>query len=122
MADTCPRCGREKAESFDEWRLAHIAADRAGKPGRQLCAHDHKGYSAFADQRAECDELTIARLERSRPDDIRARGWVVAVHNDYQLNGEPHTFWLFTNPDGRWLKGEGRTDEEALEQVRHAAR
>jgi hypothetical protein len=53
----------------------------------------------------------------SVPDDIRARGWTVAVHNDYQQGGTPHTFWLFTK-DGRYLKGEGRTDHEALNQVR----
>lgn len=45
---------------------------------------------------------------------LRSDGWTVAVHNDYRLNGEPHTFWLFTHPSGRWLKGEGRTDGIAL--------
>lgn len=49
-------------------------------------------------------------------DRIRAMGWSVAVHNDYRLNGEPHTFWLFTK-DGIAVKGEGRTDAEALTQV-----
>jgi cytochrome c556 len=53
------------------------------------------------------------------PADIRAAGWAVAVHNDYRLNGEPHTFWLFTK-DGRAVKGEGKTDAEALSQVRAA--
>jgi hypothetical protein len=53
----------------------------------------------------------------SRSDDIRAAGWTVAVHNDYRLNGEAHTFWLFTK-DGRCAKGEGKTDAEALTQVR----
>ena len=48
---------------------------------------------------------------------IRAAGWAVAVHNDYRLQGEPHTFWLFTKGD-RAVKGEGRTDAEALEEVR----
>lgn len=49
---------------------------------------------------------------------IRAGGWRVAVHNDYRLNGEDWTFWLFTSATtGRFVKGEGRTDEEALEQV-----
>lgn len=53
---------------------------------------------------------------------LRADGWSVAVHNDYRQDGEPHTFWLFTHPDGRWIKGEGRTDAEALEAARaHAA-
>ena len=52
------------------------------------------------------------------PDDLRAQGWAVAVHNDYRQDGESHTFWLFTHPDGRYAKGEGRTDAEALAQVR----
>ena len=52
----------------------------------------------------------------TRADALRAAGWSVAVHNDYRLNGEAHTFWLWTHPDGRWVKGEGRTDEDALSQ------
>lgn len=51
------------------------------------------------------------------PNDIRSAGWAVAVHNDYRLYGEPHTFWLFTHGD-KAVKGEGRTDAEALNQVR----
>jgi len=43
---------------------------------------------------------------------------MVAVHNDYRLNGEAMTFWLLTHPDGRWVKGEGKTDAEALNQIR----
>lgn len=48
---------------------------------------------------------------------IRSAGWSVAIHNDYRQNGNQHTFWLFTNVNGRWVKGEGRTDREALECV-----
>lgn len=48
--------------------------------------------------------------------EIRSRGWLVAVHNDYRLGGEFHTFWLFTSED-RAVKGEGRSDVEALAQV-----
>lgn len=53
---------------------------------------------------------------------IRDFGWRVAVHNDYSLDGEWHTFWLFTRrgASGEFdqaVKGEGRTDEEALRQV-----
>lgn len=48
---------------------------------------------------------------------IREAGWSVAVHNDYQLHGEHHTFWLFTHPNGRYLKGEGPDDETALTLV-----
>lgn len=47
---------------------------------------------------------------------LRARGWMVAVHNDYRLKGESYTFWLFTK-DNRCAKGEGRTDREALARV-----
>jgi hypothetical protein len=46
--------------------------------------------------------------------DLREKGWRVAVHNDYRLNGQDMTFWLMTHPDGRYLKGEGTTDLEAL--------
>lgn len=45
---------------------------------------------------------------------LRSDGWSVAVHNDYRLNGEAKTFWLFTHASGRWIKGEGATDDEAL--------
>jgi hypothetical protein len=55
------------------------------------------------------------------PDDIRAQGWAVAAHNDYRLNGESFTFWLFTKGD-RAVKGEGRTDTEALEEIREKLR
>lgn len=44
---------------------------------------------------------------------LRAAGWRVAVHNDYRQGGEDWTFWLFTHPDGRWVKGEGRNDFQA---------
>lgn len=51
------------------------------------------------------------------PDDIRAAGWSIAVHNDYRLAGERMTFWLFTKGH-QAVKGEGRTDREALDQIR----
>lgn len=54
----------------------------------------------------------------SLPDDLRAKGLTVAVHNDYKLNGESYTFWLFTDASGMSYKGEGRTDAEALDEVR----
>ena len=59
------------------------------------------------------------RLAAGSADDIRALGWAVAVHNDYRLGGIPHTFWLFTKGEIA-VKGEGRTDAEALDQVRAA--
>jgi hypothetical protein len=60
-------------------------------------------------------------LEAS-PDDLRALGLMVAVHNDYRLNGETHTFWLMTRKDGMSFKGEGKTDAEALNQIRTLSR
>lgn len=58
-----------------------------------------------------------ATLDARSADDLRAKGWSVAVHNDYRINGEPHTFWLLTHGD-RAIKGEGKTDVEALNQIR----
>jgi hypothetical protein len=51
---------------------------------------------------------------------LRARGWAVAVHNDYRLAGEQFTFWLLTRGT-TFVKGEGRTDAEALHEVAIAA-
>lgn len=48
---------------------------------------------------------------------LREAEWVVGVHNDYRQNGKLMTFWLFTHPSGRWLKGEGVTDEDAVFEV-----
>ena len=53
---------------------------------------------------------------------LRAKGWRVAVHNDYTLNKTQMTFWLFTKAgavyddvgDGVYIKGEGETDLLAL--------
>lgn len=56
-------------------------------------------------------------MNASVPDDIRDAGWMVAVHNDYRLDGELFTFWLFTKGE-RAVKGEGKTDAEALNQIR----
>lgn len=56
-------------------------------------------------------------IDPSRPEDIRDAGWLVAVHNDYRQSNQFHTFWLFTKGD-RCVKGEGRSDAEALNRVR----
>jgi len=61
-------------------------------------------------------DLTVTQ----EADFMREQGWSVAVHNDYRLNGEDHTFWLWTHPSGRFVKGEGRTDQEALKQCAEA--
>lgn len=60
-------------------------------------------------------------------DDLRAKGGMVAVHNDYRLNGRSYTFWQMTFPIGPELNGkktlialigEGTTDTEALNAIR----
>jgi len=54
---------------------------------------------------------------------LRGNGWMVAVHNDYVLNGKAMTFWLFTHSGaGRFIKGEGATDAEALERCVDSAK
>jgi len=53
---------------------------------------------------------------------LRAGGWSVAVHNDYRLNGERMTFWLFTHAEsGLFIKGEGKTDMAALAECNASA-
>ncbi len=49
-------------------------------------------------------------------DDLRARGWAVAVHNDYLQEGKPHTFWLFTKGI-LCVKGEDETDAAAIKKA-----
>lgn len=47
---------------------------------------------------------------------LRSLGWAVAVHNDYKMKGTAMTFWLFTHASGRFIKGEGATDDVALDE------
>jgi len=48
---------------------------------------------------------------------LRADGWTVAVHNDYKLGGERFTFWMLANEVGWTVKGEGRSDQEAFDEI-----
>jgi hypothetical protein len=68
---------------------------------------------------------SLQQSTRGLPDDLRDRGWSVAVHNDYHQAIRPGgpkeraTFWLLTHAaTGRFLKGEGPTDQDALNQIR----
>lgn len=84
--------------------------------------HDVAAANARATRaEAERDALQaeVARLREGSPDDLRAQSWAVAVHNDYRLNGEAHTFWLFTQ-GVRFIKGEGPSDADALNAIRAA--
>lgn len=70
-------------------------------------------YTVNATKEATLEELL---------DKIRDKGHMVACHNDYVKDGELWTFWLFTKPHpehdiGFSVKGEARTDVEALNQI-----
>ena len=52
---------------------------------------------------------------------LRADGWAVAIHNDYNQNGKSFTFWLLTKGN-RCVRGEALTDAEALAGIAAAVR
>jgi hypothetical protein len=95
---SCPHCAMSVTDG-----------GRCGCPGEVIAERDQL--------RDELEARKQDSLSQSIPDDIRAAGWAVAVHNDYRLNGVAHTFWLFTKVD-RCVKGEGLTDADALNQIR----
>jgi hypothetical protein len=98
---------RYREEDTDLHRkVAAMASDHAAA----LRSEEEKGYA-----RGLRDAWAPLR-------DLRAAGWSVAVHNDYWVDGRSYTFWLLTHPSGRWIKGEGETDLEALEQCSASAR
>lgn len=77
--------------------------------------------------REKIEELQKAWWDalRSTPYDLRKAGLKVAVHNDYTLDGKSFTFWLMTFHDKDKgitvsFKGEGSTDQEALDNIRRA--
>jgi hypothetical protein len=57
-------------------------------------------------------------------EELRQDGWMVAIHNDYWQNGKLYTFWLVTNRDGRYFKGESSMehggDVSALNTIKNA--
>lgn len=60
-------------------------------------------------------------MNPNTPDDLRACGWLVAVHTDSHRNGRFHTYWLLVR-DSTAIKGEGATDAIALGIIRDRAR
>jgi len=78
-----------------------------------------KARNLVGEMLVEINSLKATTAAHGVPDDLRAHGLSVAVHNDYRINGVAHTFWLFTDDvSGMSYKGEGRTDAEALNQIR----
>lgn len=50
--------------------------------------------------------------------DLRAKGWSVAAHNDYKTDdGRPMVFWLMVHESGCYEKANGKTDVEALQMI-----
>lgn len=60
-------------------------------------------------------------LSKSVLDELRRDGWMVVCHNDYRLNGVLMTWWSFAR-GSQYVKGEGHTDAEALDQCMSAVR
>ena len=77
----------------------------------------HDAPASYTDKLQAAYRARNLETPSGQPDDIRDAGWAVAVHNDYRLDGVKHTFWLFTKDD-RCCKGEGKSDTEALNDVR----
>lgn len=48
-------------------------------------------------------------------DCIRARGWRVAAHNDYERDGNYVSAWLLTDGRGKYARGDASSDLKALE-------
>jgi hypothetical protein len=84
-------------------------------PGKCFCGV-HISHVMGDESESEPAKSPDAKPQTYSVDESRSRGWSVAVHNDYRLDGVPMTFWLFTK-DGRAVKGEGLTDNEALANV-----
>ncbi|MEE9382827.1 MAG: hypothetical protein V3V08_05375 [Nannocystaceae bacterium] len=72
-----------------------------------------------AELRGEVERLKAQLDVPTQLDRIRSAGWSVAVHNDYQQDGQFHTFWLVTKGT-RCAKGEGTSDMVALDAVQMA--
>jgi hypothetical protein len=83
---------------------------------------EHKaGRESVDDLEAILSQCKRKETLPNDPDDLRRKGWMVAVHNDYRLADVDCTFWLFTKKIGGRLialKGEGHSDEIALNLIR----
>lgn len=98
-------------------QLAHI--DRAWEYHRAATARVRE-RAEEAREEAVARAVAETRAERAAPgspDDLRAYGFEVTAHLDYQHEGKPRTFWCLTlGPLA--FKGTGATDAEALDEIR----
>ena len=74
----------------------------------------HKAVPAAAGTASEADEVSAACEVAAIRRRLRARGWMLAVANDYRLHGRWHVFYSFSHPEGLSAKGEGTSDLDAL--------
>jgi hypothetical protein len=95
----------------------NLTPDQAWAWGHQTGYRVCKGEGQQWAEHAANERAATLAQQASPADRLRALGLTVAVHNDYRVDGVPHTFWLFTDSTGMSYKGEGKTDAEALEQV-----
>lgn len=115
--------------ALDQYVLALVGKDPHDRPD---CPCDHPEGTKGPCAACNCDDDDGVlpsepgeererewRRVGSRLAHLRAEGWRVAVHNDYMLNGVLHTFWGLTR-GASFVKGEGRTDEEALAEAQGA--
>lgn len=110
--------GQRWRKRYDErrWLLAEVVDNSEVRSTQPPRAFGIRWTSAIIVD--TLDQTIGGPIRTEQPDALsalRAEGWSVAVHNDYRINGESHTFWLFTHDNGRWVKGEARTDREALD-------
>lgn len=116
--DTCPSCRSKVWAGNNEIALMRDA-DAAFMVGAQTLLPALADALESEQERAQVAEVRgreagsvgVAEATLAR---LRAVGWAVAAHNDYWQADGFHTFWLFTHPSGRWVKGEGVSDAEAL--------
>jgi hypothetical protein len=114
----------EKAQTFVRGMAAalELEARQAGVLRSVEATHVSRwlhalGNGLYQASQQEYVGKTLLLYGASSPDDLRELGWYVAVHNDYYQGGAHHTFWLMTKGT-TCFKGEGLTDEAALDLIR----
>lgn len=83
---------------------------------RCIARHEEAPVAAPAAAGAmpEAEEVSAAIEVAAIRRRLRARGWMLAVANDYRLQGRWHVFYSFSHPEGLSAKGEGTSDLAAL--------
>lgn len=122
LSNMFARCAQDTVERAKLMLAAERRARQSAETQYQELTGMPPAKQTTYDRMREALESTIKEREALRGaneaaslrDTLKELGWSVGVHNDYTLNGEDHTFWLFTHPSGRFVRGEGRTDAEAL--------